>query len=389
MIKAKKSIQILYTMIQSLYWVCVGFSFSYASVYLQNRGVPNVQIGLVLAAAYVLAAVLQPMIAAVIDRWEIPLARCIILIYGLAALLAVLVYVLPLPTGGLLVLLAIDFALIFSMQSCINSLAKVLDTLGYPVNFGAARGTCSLVFAVAMALTGQVLRRVSPMFLPLSYAAVSLLIILLLLSFRPILHGKLQVRSETAGSFPSVRQYPMFWLFLCAALFLSVAQEFYASFMLQIMQNVGGDSGNVGLAVGINAAVEFLPMLFYSRLSKRFGVSKLMVFAGWAWVVKSILFFMASSPAGIYAANLTQSVTYALYVPGSIELVSKMLPEKYFLKGQSLAVSAFTVGCVAASLLGGMLLDTIGATGSLGILVGVMIAGAVIMSVCIVKRKNS
>ena len=56
--KPKRSIQIYYTFLQVFYWLAVGFSFSYASVYLHSRGVSNTQIGLVLASAYVLSAML-------------------------------------------------------------------------------------------------------------------------------------------------------------------------------------------------------------------------------------------------------------------------------------------------------------------------------------------
>lgn len=98
--KVKRSIQLYYTALQVLYWISVGLTFSYASVYLQSRGVANSQIGLVLAAAYVLAALLQPLIASVIDQWELPLARGAACLYGVAALLALGLYVLPLSTAA-------------------------------------------------------------------------------------------------------------------------------------------------------------------------------------------------------------------------------------------------------------------------------------------------
>lgn len=387
MMKERKFVQAYYTLLQIFYWISIGFTFSYASVYLQSRGAPNGQIGLVLAAAYILAALLQPIIAAIIDRWEIPLARGVIVIYGIAAALAVLLYVLPMPVALVLAVMAVDFSLLSALQPSVNSLAKVLEKLQLPVNFGAARGTGSLVYAIVMAIMGQVLQRVSPLFLPLSYAAVSVISIILLLSFRPILQGKLQLRAAAVGGFPAPKEYPWFWVFLVSVVCLSIGEGFFTAFLLQIMQNVGGDSGTTGLAMGVCASIEFVSMLFYSRFSKKFGVHRLMIFAGWAWIGKTLLMYLAQSPTAIYAAYLLQFVTYAFYIPGSIELVSKILPEKSFLKGQSLTVSAYTLGCVFASVLGGAMLDTIGVHDTLGILIMIMTVGAVLMTLANLKKK--
>ena len=153
--KPKRSAQAYFTVIQVLYWVAIGMTFSFASLYMQSRGVPNGQIGFVLAAAYVLSALLQPVIAAIIDHWEIPLARGVIAIYGIATAFALALYFLPLSGFLLMALLSVTFSLVSALQPSVNSLARVLENLGMPVNFGAARGTGSLVYAICMAITGR------------------------------------------------------------------------------------------------------------------------------------------------------------------------------------------------------------------------------------------
>jgi len=386
--KQKHSVQVYYTILQVLYWVAIGMTFSFASLYLQNRGVPNGQIGLVLAAAYVLAALLQPVIAAIIDRWEIPLAKGVIAIYSIATIFALALYVLPLSGLVLMVLLSVTFSLVSALQPSVNSLARVLENMGLPVNFGAARGTASLVYAICMAVTGRVLQRISPLFLPISYAVLMTFSIVLLLLYRPILDGKLQIRSANDGGFPTVREYPLFWIFLLGVVCLAMGEGFHTAFLLQIMQNIGGDSATTGLAMGVCASVEFVAMLCYSRASRKVGVNRLMIVCAWAWIVKAFLMFAANSPQAIYAAYILQFLTYAVYIPGSIEFVSTLLPERSFLKGQSLTVSAYTVGCVLASFFGGMMLDLIGVKSTLAILVGIMSAGAVFVTIAAVTRKK-
>ena len=386
--KPKRSAQAYFTVIQVLYWVAIGMTFSFASLYMQSRGVPNGQIGFVLAAAYVLSALLQPVIAAIMDHWEIPLARGVIAIYGIATAFALALYFLPLSGFLLMALLSVTFSLVSALQPSVNSLARVLENLEMPVNFGAARGTGSLVYAICMAITGRLLQQVSPMFLPISYAVLMTVSILLLLVHRPIMSGRLQIRAADAGGFPPVREYPLFWVFLLSVVCLSMGEGFHSAFLLQIMQNVGGDSATTGLAMGVCASVEFFAMLGYSRASRKFGVNRLMIVCAWAWILKAFLMFAAKSPAAIYGAYLLQFITYAVYIPGSIEFVSKLLPERSFLKGQSLTVSFYTVGCVLASFFGGMMLDRIGVKPSLAILVGIMSAGAVLMTVAAFPRKQ-
>ena len=387
--KPKRSIQIYYTFLQVFYWLAVGFSFSYASVYLHSRGVSNTQIGLVLASAYVLSAMLQPVIAAVIDRWEIPLAKGVVVIYGLATVLAVMLYAMPMPNILVLVVLVLVFSMINALQPSIISLSRVLEIINRPVNFGVARGIGSLVYAVVMTITGQVLQKVSPLFLPLTYAAVMAASFVLLIVFRPIMSGRLQIRTASIGGFPSVREYPLFWIFLGSVLCLSIGEGFYNAFMLQMMQRVGGDNGSVGITMGVCAAIEFPAMLLYSRLSRKFGVNRLLLVAGWSWMLKALLIYLAGSPMGIYAAYLLQCACYAMYIPGSIEFVSNTLPENSFLKGQSLTVSAYTVGGVVTSFFGGMLLDSIGIQITLGLVAGIMALGAVLMSVATMQKKKS
>jgi len=387
-VKPKRSIQFYYILLQVFYWVTIGLTFSYASVYLQSRGVSNTHIGLVLAFSYTASAVLQPVVASIVDRFEIPLARAVIAIYAMATALALLLYFLPLSGLAVMIVMVLAFSMIHALQPSVNSLAKVLEKLQMPVNFGAARGSGSLVYAIVMAVMGQILQRVSPLFLPVSYAVLMVLSIVLLLGFRPILGGRLQVRSAAAGGFPPVREFPMFWVFLLSVVCLSLGEGFHSAFLLQIMQNVGGDSGTTGLAMGVCASIEFFAMLYYSRASRRFGVNRLMILSAWMWIVKATLMFLARSPLAIYGAYLLQFITYAVYIPGSIELVSQMLPDRLFLKGQSLTISAYTLGCVFASMIGGLLLDTVGVHGTLGILVLIMAVGAVLMTVANLSKQK-
>lgn len=379
--KQSKFVQIYYTMLHVFYWLAYGFAFMYASLYLQSRGVGNTQIGLVLAFSFACATALQPMIAVWIDRFRISVAKAVVGIYAVSVLLSIALYFVPMSELAVMIVMVAAFSLLYSLQPSIISLSQVLDNLHTPVNFGVARGVGSLAYAIVMSITGQVLQHISPLLLPLGYGSMMVLSIALLLFYRPVLGGKLQAKEKVSKGFPAVRTYPFFWMFLTSAALLAVGEGFFNSFLLQIMQNVGGNSGSVGIAMGVCSGVEFAAMLLFSRVSKRFGVNRLMVVCGFGWVLKAVLMVTAASPAALYAAFCFQFLNYALYTPGSIEFVSRILPEQYYLKGQSLTVSAYTLGNVITTFFGGMLIDTVGVRQSLTIVVVVMLLGSILMAV--------
>ena len=155
------------------------------------------------------------------------------------------------------------------------------------------------------------------------------------------------------------------------------------SFMLQIMQDLGGNSAEYGMATSIAAVLEFPAMLLYSRVSKRFGENRLLILSGWAWFAKNALILLARSPEAIYAAQLLQFFSYAFFIPGVVRYISKILPEDAFLKGQSLQGSAYTAGSVIATLLGGVLLDAVGVRSTLVIAQTFSLLGAALLTVSV------
>ena len=178
-----------------------------------------------------------------------------------------------------------------------------------------------------------------------------------------------------------------FALFLAGVGCVSLGHVLVENFMLQIMQAIGGNSGHLGIAISIASLVEFPAMLMYSRLSGRFGAGRLLIFSAWAWAAKNLLILIARAPAMIYLAEILQFASYGIYIPASIEYVAQIFSERELLKGQSLVGSAYTVGCVAATFMGGLLLDLVGVRGTLLATLGVTLLGACLFLFAIGRRR--
>ena len=386
--KAKR-IRYMYTLIQCLYWMTAGLMFNFASAYLLDRGFSNSQIGVVLGAAYALSAVAQPLVAALFNRSGVRLSTGMACFYAVAAVLAVLVLALPLQGGALAVLIVCIFMLQATMQPSLNSLHRGYALRGVEVNFGFARGMGSAAYSVMCALVGRLLYRFSPCMLPALYLTTMLLMIACLLAFRAPSFTDGVSLGERRRREPLLRRYPRFALLLLGVSLLATVHIFIDNFMLQIVQNLGGGSAQQGVVVAIAAMMELPAMVLYGRLSKRIGGGWVLCMAAWVWVVKDVLTALAASPAMLYAISLLQFASYAFYVPAAVEYVSDALSQQDFLAGQALVGTAFTLGSLAATFIGGWMLDLLGVRGALSGMQAFSIAGAVLLSVAVLRPQLS
>ena len=375
-----RNAQGVYTAVQTLFWLTYGLMFAFAAVYLQNRGFSNGGIGVVLGCSYGLSTLLQPALAALFARRGICTERGLRAVYCLILLLSAVLLLAPLGKGGVAALTVLAFSLESALQPSVDTLARRWTSLGFPVDYGASRGLGSLVYAGMTAGMGALLQRISPRMIPAFYFCTMGLVVLILSLFAHPEVGEGAAASAQAGSRRVLVGRPRFLLFLCGVSCLSLGHVLVDNFMLQIMQNIGGNSANLGVAISIASLVEFPSMLLYSRLSKRFGPRRLLILSGWAWVVKNLLVFSAQTPQSIYLAEIMQFFSYGIYIPASIEYVAQEFSAQDNLKGQSFAGSAYTMGSIIATFVGGMLLDALGISRTLLLVAGVTLLGALLFA---------
>lgn len=378
----QKNAQLYFSSILALYWTIFGLMLGVISVYLQAHGFSNSQIGLILGCIYLLSTLLQPTLAALFDRTGKPLRRCLAATYVVITLLAAALLFLPLSGSALLISIVAMFALKSALQPNVNALVQSFEQAGFPVNFGAARGLGSLTYGIVIAIAGVVLEEVSPLLLPAGYIGLLAAMVALLLIPKMNDGTPAQLRRRNHADRAGLT-HPIFLLFLAASTCLSINAVMNGSFMLQIMQELGGGSTEYGLATSIPAILEFPAMLLFSRFSRRFGNERLLVLSGWAWFVKNGLILIARSAEAIYAAQLLQFVSYAFFIPAVVQYIAKILPEESFLKGQSLYGSAYTIGSVIAVFFGGTLLDMFGVRDTLLMAQVFSLAGAILLTVSV------
>lgn len=377
----KKNATLLYTVIQALYFFANAMVFCYASAYLLQRGLSNGQIGITMGISYVLSALLQPALAMVVERTHIRLGVLMSVLYAVFILASLALVFLPLHSASLIVIMIIVASIQSSTQASVNALHRGHIQNGITVNFSLARGVGSATYSLSNFCMGRLLLHTSILHLPTFYLAATALLIGMLLLFQG---------SPSAGDNPQavttdqkallLKQYPYFYLFLAGLSCLSITHSFTETYLLQIIQRFGGTSADLGTVFGIAAITELPAMLLYSRVYKKLGNRHILAFAGWMWATKNFLIMIAGNIYVVYAAALLQFFSFAIYVPAAVRYISHAIPKSEFLKGHALAGSAFTVGSIFATFVGGQLIDRIGMTPTLWLLQIFSVAGVVLFT---------
>ena len=357
----KKNATAFYAIIHALYFCTFALISGYASAYLLNRGFTNAQIGVMLGIGNLGAVGFQLLVASFIARTGIRLGKAIIAVHAVMAAMAMALLLLPVSGAAFCIMFVLEYLFLSSMQSSIKSLYRGYHEQGTKISFGVSRGVGSAAYSLTSLVTGMLIQKYTPDMLPGMYAVSCILLCAVLFIFNAPNVTERQASSVTpAEKKILMREYPQFYIFFAGVLCLATTNGFTETFLLQIIQRIGGSSSNLGVAVFISAMMELPAMILYRRFADKVGNRRLLAFAGWMWALKNFLIMLAPNVYLIYAAELLQFVGFAIYVPAGVRYIAHTLPESEFLKGQALVGSAFTAGYLISSFVGGPMIDLIG-----------------------------
>lgn len=374
-----RKLTVPYSLIMAFYWANYAILLNYASVYLLGRGLPNTVIGLVVALASLLAAILQPLLGAYADRPESPSVKKLLLIATAIFLCFTAGIVLSANVSPALLVLFFTLAImVMQGMSCLaNALGTVSARSGNRVNFGIARGTGSLAFALASLAMGSAVTRFGNDLIPLTAILVYIGLFICILPFpfkKPAVEEKKEIQK---GNF--FRRYPQFTIVLAAAICLYASHSLINNFMFQILSSKGGNSESLGIASAIGALVEIPMMFFFTRLLRRIPARSWMIISGFAFLLKSFLSLLAPNVYTFYGVQTLQIFAFAVFAVASVYYADECMAPEDAVKGQAFLAMTSTVGAVFASAIGGWLIDTFGVPVLLGTAVTFSGLGAIVL----------
>jgi PPP family 3-phenylpropionic acid transporter len=337
---------------------------AFMSAYLLDKGMVNTVIGIVLGISQLLVTILQPVIAARVDRNPRVTNAMVCVLFALAVIAASFGLFFQRDISFFMILFTVLFTVSISlMQPFINALAFDYEMLGFKINFGLGRGIGSAAFAGTSYALGIMMKTGNPLMLPVFAIAASVFFLLVLTWFSS---GRIRCMHSGEGLpptgvgdhlFPFMHRHRRFVILQLGGICLFFGHMLINTYLLQIERNVGGDSGDMGIAMFAAALVEVPVMFFSEKLDEKIGCGKLLVFSGAAFSVKILLTALAASPSSILAVQLLEAFSFSVYLPAAVYYAKHLIHEKDQAKAQSFVVWAISAGSIAAAFLGGYLLD--------------------------------
>lgn len=357
-----------YACIQSSYWLSFSAVMGFTSLYLLDVGFTNTEIGIIIAIAGLISAVLQPLFAGYADKPKSPsLKKIILLVTAVLLLMSLTLFFLYRGSvllngifyGGCIMLLQLLLPLI-------NSLGMEVVNQGKNLNFGISRGLGSVSYAVASYALGRIVARTGASALPaamiLTFAAVFLFT--LRFPFQKRIHPETVVSHESPEKSGSplgfFRKYPRFAVVLCGCCLIYISHIFLNSFTFQIVENIGGGSSEMGLSMSLAAIFELPTMFLFSRMLKKAPCDFWFKISGIFFMLKTLGTLLAPSIPAFYAVQIFQMLGWALITVSSVYYVNAIMQKEDVIKGQAYITMTYTFGSVFGSLSGGILIDSLG-----------------------------
>ena len=369
---------------------------SFASVFMLAKGYSNAQIGVTLAVANILAVILQPAAADAADRSKR------LGVMGISTIMTIMMMVFILGMfvfGGGSIMLSVTFVLLIAwhtaLQPLFNSLTFKLEESGLPISFGIARSVGSLAYSLLCMVLGSIVERMGIISLPITAEITcAMLLVSLIFTIRTFNRAKArkqaaqrqdspafasggtedaeekQTKNETKAAEEAsgtismgefIRRNRLFFVLNLGVVGLYFSNSVLNNYMIQIVENVGGTSEDMGRILGVMAFLEIPTMVFFNRLRRRFSVQLLLKVAAVGYTAKIAICWLGNSVGMLYAAMLLQPVSFALFLPAMVYYTGENMSRGEAVRGQALFTTMVTVTTIFSSLVGGWVLDLSGA----------------------------
>lgn len=392
-----KKLNMKYVASQIFYFATFAAMMGYASVFLLHKGFSNSTIGIILSLCNILAVFMQPALATFADKNKnIEIRKIVTMIVGIAIVLSAILLVIPNNQAIIFILVVSIFSLMTTIMPLMNTLAFVFEKYGITINYGLARGLGSVAYAVASMILGHAVDAFSPDLLPVCYVVFNAFLFIVVHGYVLPKGEQIEVKvdekesdevvtSDNEGLLQFAGKYKKFIVFLLGFVFVYFAHTIINNFFIQIINNVGGNSSDMGNAVFLAAMLELPTMAYFTKLSHKVNCGTLIKISIFLFLVKHVITYFAVDMTMIYIAQAFQMGAYALFIPASVYYVNCKIAPQDMVKGQSFVTTSMTVAGVFGNLIGGILLDTVGVSHVLLISAILSLVGAIIVAMSVEK----
>lgn len=381
-----KRVERHYAAVQGTYWAANCSLRGLTAVFLSYHGLTDGQIGYTSSLIYFCTITLSLLLSAWADRHPLsPLKRTISALFLLALAAAGVLYLLPLPVLLMMVVYALDCCFHNCADSILNALMMQYVDNGIPARYGWPRGVGSITYAAMAWVLGILMERYTPnIILPvfLLLCGLSLVAILTMPDPGP---RKLREQGRKVSYVEMLRHNPTLVLLLCACVVSGMGQCAGSTFLIRVVERLGGTSEELGLAMFIQAGVE-LPAMFASGwLLKRFSARGLLTLSFCAGALKMLMLALVPSLPLLYGVMAFSVFCFGIFGFASVLFVNSIAGEQEKVRAQSLLSLCYTGGAggILGNLLAGALIGPLGVSTLLLVSAGLCACGSCVMLLCL------
>ena len=374
-----KQLNIEYFSLQSLFWMTYCMVVGFSVTYLLSCGYTNSEAGYILASANICALILQPFFADLADRSKKINAMTIFLVsIEIIFVCSIGLFFISVRSLMLTLIYVVMITLANAVIAFLTSIQFLMDTSKSKINFGLCRAGGSLCFAILSALMGIMIERIGMKSIPLALFIITLLIIgLCIFITRHSINGNIKAvltleKKRSSSLFVFFKENLRFMILSIAMLFIYYAHAFITNFTISIVRNVGGNHREMGYLIAFMALMELPGMIGFKEISRRFKVSSLLLFSMIMFSIKAIIVWLSPSLMTLTFGFALQVVSFAIYIPASVQYANIIIDEKDTVKAQMMFNLMQAGGAVFSSIIGGWLIDFSGISHAL--LVGAILS---------------
>ncbi|HZG57952.1 MFS transporter [Paenibacillus sp.] len=363
------------------YFSVFAMFLSFLPVYLAAGGLPESQIGLILAAGGIVGVFAQPFWGLVSDRAR-TIKKVLLPIFAFSLALG---FVLFQTSSALAVGLLVGamYFLFMPTDPLVESLnAQTALRKNFP--YGSIRMFGALGYASASLLVGVVANHAGIQSLGYLFLGYGIATLLIGFATEDVSPSVTPLHINDMKKFLGRKETLSFFLLVFV---LALPHRMNDIFIGMYIGELGGDLRTVGYAWSLMTAAEVAFFAFAHRLTKPGMELGTIAVAGALYVLRFALSAVVDSPAAVAALQLMQGVTFVLFYTSAIQYLYAIVPEPWRATGQTmLAVLFFGFSGILGSFFGGMVLERFGGDVLYGVMAALSAAGAIL---CLLLRRRA
>jgi PPP family 3-phenylpropionic acid transporter len=173
-------------------------------------------------------------------------------------------------------------------------------------------------------------------------------------------------------------------VFLLAVLVNSGGQVATNTFLIRIVENLGGDTRTLGICMFLQAIVEFPIMAVSSFLMTKFKERYLLLVSFLCFAIKMFALANAASLGVVYGAMVFSIFCFGLFAVAMLVFVNRIVGITEKVRGQAVVSVFGSFGGMIGNAVSGRMIDTVGLKAQLNISWIACLFAALLMLLCCV-----